>query len=88
LGKFNDIQESRTQTPSKGHLKDVKEGRTNFTYNMHFIGYAEHPHLYVSILRKDRIMVSIKCLQFHPHCALEQLYRMDSSVVNSTENLV
>lgn len=70
LGELNDIQESRIQTPSKGYLKDAKEGRTNFTYNMHFVSYAQYPYLYVSIFKKDSIMASIKCLQFHPQCAL------------------
>lgn len=59
--------ESRMQTISEGHLKGLKEGRTNFTNNMHFRRTVMQTTFIISasILRKNNTATNIKCPQFH-----------------------
>lgn len=55
------------QTISEEHLKDLKEGRTNFTNNMHFRRTVMQTTFIISasILRKNNTATNIKCPQFH-----------------------
>lgn len=55
------------QTISEGHLKGLKEGRTNFTNNMHFRRTVMQTTFIISasILRKNNTATNIKCPQFH-----------------------
>lgn len=82
-GEQSDAQKSSTQAFSKQLLKDVKEGRTNFTYtalNLRttVISYTQFLDL---SFKKKTTATGIKCSWFHPEV------QMDIFVVKSAEKL-